>query len=489
MKRTEVVALLNQLEQRHPVNTWTVDGAHVWPLIRQRIGAALIKYQFPEEGSSDKGPAQAAKHMGFLLRGAWQWLVGLPRLGGNIVLLSENGHRVIHDGRVHDKFSDPLASAAVTLGHRAHVLEHLNGQRISGPRALRIRRTDISPAQALHAYLHWRRSRPAYAFFPELEKLLADVPAHLHRPGLDEFSAALFTFQQHLRFHRRFFAGEPPKAVFLVCWYSAESMALSHLCAQHGRPCIDLQHGVQGAGHIAYGTWAAIPPGGYTTMPRVFWCWDQQSADHIDQWATLGHRKALVLGDPWLETMAARATPLKRTDGTRTVLFTTYPPELLPRIVLDAMRTESPPVHWIIRAHPNRPGDAHEVRRLLEAEGLAHRATVTTAAEVPLAEQLLACDVLITDYSSVILEAARLNVLSLSWDDRARDLFAPQLADGRLHMVGTAAEMMSAIVAARSSAPAAQPLPDTAQRLARVLEAGSAIRRALAKNRSVDPAI
>src|SRR5207253_11421849 len=75
-----------------------------------------------------------------------------------------------------------------------------------------------------------------------------------------------------------------PSLAFVVNYYDARCMALILACRELGIRSVDIQHGVQGELHGAYGSWRRVPAGGYAVLPSIFWCWSGDEARTLRAW-------------------------------------------------------------------------------------------------------------------------------------------------------------------------------------------------------------
>lgn len=448
MTRSELIAFLNRLEDEHPVNDWWLDGARIWPLIRQKIGEEVLREELAKAEFTDVALFPLAERLKWLFQGMRD--LAFPRRpwdGDTILYFSENDHLIELSGVIHDKFADPWLRAMAGSRTKSVVIEHLRGKRVALPRALNVERIDISRPQAFHAALFWRLPKPTYDFEKELSEMLDKLPPGQTYPSLQVIRAQVRTWQQLVRFYSRWFRDRRPRAVFLVCWYSVEYMALCHVCSIMGIPCIDLQHGIQGHAHLAYGRWTKVPSTGYSLMPSVFWCWDASSASHINTWAQGTPHVALHLGSPWMEWIregaGLSARQRNRKDQSRKrVLYTAEPlPDLLPAVIIEAMKATKDAYQWLVRPHPTRPSDKENALATLAEHGLLDHVDVSAPAEMPLFHAL-DCDVHVTQYSSVILDAAMHGVQSISIDPHAKDIFKPHMDTGMLKVVDSVQDLL-----------------------------------------------
>ncbi|HWU43507.1 MAG TPA: hypothetical protein VN132_08715, partial [Bdellovibrio sp.] len=138
--------------------------------------------------------------------------------------------------------------------------------------------------------LGWILSRSLYNFKYRKNYFLS-------KPGLEQLENALLNkgFQQKnfLRLidkssHDLFFLSKifefifkrsKAKLLMLTDWYSTTNTAAILASKRLKMSSIDIQHGVQGEYHIAYGGWSGLEAAHQTLLPTHFWVW--QKSDQV----------------------------------------------------------------------------------------------------------------------------------------------------------------------------------------------------------------
>jgi len=214
---------------------------------------------------------------------------------------------------------------------------------------------------------------------------------------------------------------------FVNTYYSLEGLAFTRAARRLGMCAVDLQHGIQGLHHIAYGRWAAIPATGYSVLPQEFWVWSADEAENIDAWSacTKAH-KPRVTGNFWLQRWKhghdplvadylARARALRDSrPGTHHVLacLTWGVPEEENTKLVEAARLCGPELRWWWRLHPTQAGRRDQFARLLESRGL-DGSQVGLTTDLPLYALMSAADVTVAHSSTVIREAPQFGMRSV----------------------------------------------------------------------------
>ena len=466
MTRTECVAFLQDLEQRFDTGSLRFQGIRIWPLIRVKIGEWIVKDEVRPGAARGYTPRPIMGQLRTLLSGyydysSWRWR--LPQ--ADVLLHSSNRLRIELNNVVHDRFTDPLVDAASTLHLTSLVIDRDQTAGPTSPMAFRATRFDIRMAIEACAFLHWRRRLPSPDDVPGLAGLLAHVAQSVatdERHLMDQLHS--FTF--YLRFHRRLLRLSKPKCVFVICWYTMENMAIAQACHEAGVRCVEMQHGVQGPAHIAYGNWTAIGPEGYPLMPHIFWCWDEMSAEHINKWAAGTPHRALPLGHPW-HTLSPQAMPTPwKADGRKRILFTAQPlQELLPNVLLEAIRATISDAQWMIRIHPNQPEMLSTITADLNAAGLSDAVVINDPRTSSLATVLEGCSLHVTSFSSVVIEAWEAGVPSIAVHPTAAALYPEYLVSGALSMALRAEELIAKVRSATASERRNIALPPLSERL------------------------
>ncbi|MEO8068074.1 MAG: hypothetical protein ABI599_10320 [Flavobacteriales bacterium] len=160
---------------------------------------------------------------------------------------------------------------------------------------------------------------------------------------------------------------------------------------------------------------------------------------NIERWASGIPHRALYLGDPFLEhTAQLPGDARSKNDDRKRVLYAIQPlNDVVPALILRAIQATRSKVQWIIRTHPNLKHTIPAIVAILEKERLQQEVSIHDGSITPLAPILASADLHVTDFSSVVLEAASLGIPSAAVHPHAADLFPGQLAIGPLSMTLT----------------------------------------------------
>lgn len=469
MKPSEVIAFINCIEERFPVDQWQVDGLLIWPLLRIELCFRLDDFIV----SSEAKPSRSLWTKVYGVAGGWGKYLG--------AFLADHGHNESKDasaagavflshttcrtfpvaGEWYDAFCAPVAELLETLGLSRYVFEYAPRDEYRIPR--RDRSRFIQPQLswlAVRNQLMWpdaRRFEGEESFREFAEFFRRSCPgvappdpvrvrkrASLIRATADYFKARLKRLS--------------PRIGFVVTYYTNVGMAFCLACRELGIPSVDIQHGVQGELHPAYGRWHRVPAAGYDLLPSRFWCWSGDDARVISEWSGSVCRwhEPFVGGNPLLGLFQQDDNELVRQFDRRILSITPQePPSLkvlvtlqtgrgVPELLREVMAAAPPSWFWWVRLHPAMMAEREAIRDRL-GEFPAHRMNLDDATELPLYALLRHVDVHLTESSSTVIEADRFGVPSVICHETGEELFAGLVAAGSARVAYSRSDVLDAV--------------------------------------------
>lgn len=494
MLHHEIIALLNEIEDRFSVAAWTADGVSVWPHVRLKLRGMLL-HRYSTTFANSAQAAEQVLRKGVLampMRRTKALASGFGRYARAVVLdrahnaaapdgrphvafLSDGVSFVRRGGQWYEKFCDPLRDELEAQGQATFMFTQYNVYHAPRSRTSRFIQP-FSDLQLALGVLYGGRSvagvmagwRDWAAFIDWLDQRHAGVGTYIAR----SLPFDLWHIGRMRRYFARHLRALKAPAGFMVNYYNREGIAFVLACRDLGIPSVDLQHGVQGSGHGAYGSWCNVPAAGWDMLPDYFWCWDQASADAITAWAgTAGAHRPVVGGNPLLHSYlagsdfaasgtAALSERQARPDKCH-VLYTLS--GLEDRALLDGVirlvRQSADRCHWWLRLHPTAIDRKAEVRALVGAE-LADVVTLDAASDLPLFAVLAAVDIHVTEVSSTVLEAAQFGIPSCVIHVDALQFFAAQISAGAALHTPAEEDVLAGIRAFSARPAGSRPTPD-----------------------------
>jgi len=464
----DFIQWLHDVETTLPVATWRVDGLRVWPLIRLAIYAENFGAKVPEY-SQDAGVVSNVRNV---LTGFSTWARAFlsdrsnnssPDRTANAVFLGYSiGKQPMLEGKRYNPGLAPFVSLLERAGLTCSVWEMCPYGQYNVPR--------YTPSHFVQPYLIGQRigarlRSPKAADvvldrFDELSRLAAHVNLRLRYVRLAVLQREISYIRSLANGFKRWLRKSGAAFAFMAD-YGPREYALCVACRELGVVSVDVQHGVQGDLHPAYGSWFTVPPNGWEMRPNVFWCWDEESAAAIDHWAALcrGNHQAIAGGDPWremwmngtgeiVERYDAEIIAMKNAAAAAVHILVTleFHEDLLPDHVLGALRSSPPSWCYWVRPHP-----VNQRRRLAQAESILTHARVRhvdarRVVEMPLFGILRHVDCHVTvNISSVILEAEDFGVPSVACGPMATEYYPEQIKRGSLKVAFETEEILDAI--------------------------------------------
>lgn len=243
----------------------------------------------------------------------------------------------------------------------------------------------------------------------------------------------------------------------LVTYYCTEGMAFNLACREIGIPSVDIQHGVQGGLHPAYGRWHNVPKDGYTMLPDYFWCWSEDEVEAIQEWsARISSRHQAFVGGNLASNMFAQEdndfvmyfdppiASIKQQHRKAVHVLVTLQGLGLSEVVRQAITRSSTESFWWVRLHPAMMAERETIREILQKTGNAN-VNLDDASDLPLYALLRHIDVHLTEWSSTVIEADSFGVPSVICHDEGARLYAEYVASGSAVTAYTCRDLLAAV--------------------------------------------
>jgi hypothetical protein len=460
LTHTEIDTLFQELESRFAVDEWMCQGFHVWPLVRMRIYwiCAVLLGESAQQSSCFntwktrviRELGSAAKLVEARLRDNSQNVT--PQSVGlcDVALLSDGVSFTKLGGKHYERFCDPIEEFYASQGVRTFKLtpgtpllprcapSMLIGPRlrcIRGAAALQSRRQPaVAPPQGFEPMAQWLHERCGFSL------------------RWSTFQHEAFLVRQYSRFYKKVLKVLQAKLGFVVSYYANEGFAFCLACRELGIPTVEIQHGVQGALHPAYGGWRRVPIDGYEVVPQKFLVWSKIEGEAIRRWTeSLGPTHGpLVTGNLFLQLCQAEQLPLVSQLGGQvrplvnqeaiqvlyTLSYLESPSDIADMLATIARRDRGRRLQWWVRVHPAGLHRFAELQRAFAAAGVP-APQLQLATDLPLYALLPYMDVHVTGASSTVLEAESFGVRSVLVRPLGAELYPEQIASGiALHAEG-----------------------------------------------------
>jgi hypothetical protein len=455
MNRREIMDLINEIEESFPVDTWVVSDIHVWPLIR--IPLAMKLYALSSSSLTVKTEnifASRLKSIPIYLAG-WlrQYVSSVRDLSGNqrhitnadVFFLNHSTCRFLLNHAWYDVFCGPLIEGLGDLNLNSAIFEFTPRYEYRIPRYQkssyiqnRIDATKIISKLISAPYLSYRLDKysEVYEFaFRKCGIEILSIPKLLCRTNSIK-RLAMFWEKKLRRVH--------PKLVFMVTYYGDLGLALNLACTWLGIPSVDIQHGVQGDYHVAYGRWNNVPDTGYELLPHIFWCWSEDEKNAIDSWnnSCANRHQAIAGGNPWLNMWFNDDSsivkqhdqmlyePMHSQDEQINFLYTLQPGYDPPDWLLEYIINAPSEWKWWVRLHPGMSLEKERIKSLF-ARCNPTQVDIDNASCMPLPALLRYIDIHVTQFSTTVIEAADFQIPSIVLHENAEHIYAKYIQMNR----------------------------------------------------------
>lgn len=421
----DIKQLILDIEQKWPVDKWIINEIHVWPYIRIKIYTHFLSKLFAV-GSAENTATQS--HIGskdFIVK---KYINQVIEFVKSIVLLNffflklkkkkiiffgAHYHRILYRDEYFNRFYDSmveehnLEDEVYTIEYRRVNKENFNNKAI------------INLDQYLGLYkrvvkvfnrLKTRKDIYSLEGFEEFYEYV-----DLKNLGLEK--KQLLNWSNKINSAKGFFdiiykKVKPEKIIFLG-YYGLDDLTAAIVAANKiDLNTVDLQHGSQ-INNMAFGDWTKIPKGGFNTVVKEFWTWDEESKKNIDLWAgEVSVIKTKTIGQPYVSYWVNKKS--QNEEFQKKILYTLHLSNieemLTPEIIL---LIKSLQYQWVLRLHPRTSTSMEEIEKFLLSNGIKDKVILQTAIEKPLPEMLSESILHITNYSGSLIEARMMAIPSL----------------------------------------------------------------------------
>lgn len=444
MKPSGYLAILNDIEMKYPVNEWFSKGVRIWPIIRLSLAMKLH-----QQSETDSSTAKPIKKDHFLKRdyitpfNEGRKYANPPLVKSEVVFLTHTLFKAKIQDKWYDRFIDPLVDQLNDLNKNSYILEYSS----KGV----YRSNTIHPSKMIQFKLNLIRlktkminrfKRPDISFesFDEVNSILKQYGISMNSSL--SYVKYLTLIIDMSKYFEDLLKKSNAKVGMTVYYYGTEGMAFNLACSRLGIPSIDIQHGVQGKYHRAYGSWSNVPATGYELLPKKFWCWSEEDIKSINSWAAGTVHEAFIGGNPWLELwkssqdhnsfvnvykkQAKELIDSKKTD--RVILVTLQTGRDIPSLLIDIMNKGDRSWLWLIRLHPHMLEQFDSiVGKLNNQVDSTVSYNIEFATNLPLYAILPYTDLHMTEWSSAVIESREFGVKSILLHEFGKELFKKEI--------------------------------------------------------------
>lgn len=438
MNYSEIKDFINRIEKKYPVSEWTIDGIHVWPIIRGQINIRMMPNKVSNVNSIDKYVVDSnnqysivSKFNKISIKNKEKWLENLS----DVIILGEASTRVFMNGVWCDKFFDPIVDELNNMGLKVTYLERTLKNIYYIPTS----KSTIKIQEHLDYFnknVYFNNSIKRY--MPQFEEFKKELNNFIKLNGLNGYYIQnVMKYLDHMVFRIKYaknyfkfiFAKIRPIVGIMSIFHNIFSFAFSLACFECGIPSVEIQHGFINKKHWLYDGWNNIPKYGYEILPTYFWCWNDEGVDTINAWSCrTRYHKAIKGGYPYFymnkKNSKSLSSCVEKKDRMNleekeyiNILFSHQEGLGIPNYLIEAINKSPDNWRWHIRIHPRTiPMKKNEIKNLLDQYNKLN-IEYEKATSMPLLDLLNNIDVHVTMGSSVVSEAEALGIPSVVTDE------------------------------------------------------------------------
>ena len=442
MVPTGISKFILELEERFPVDTWKINGIDIWPIIRVKIQTKI------NISINTKFTRKPASYGGYSNYGFFQKIIrvfsSLSKINSlnkaDFIGTSNFSHRSVYKNEYYNKFYDPILDRVNSNGL---IIEH-NSKEFYSDYPIH----NSSKVMFFEDLFYYRyfinsvlRKLKLYKPIKKIElkgysDFLKELGTIKELNGLaDEFELKkmeylLFNLLTYKRVYSKIIKKTKPDYVFEICHYNVNSIALTIAANELGVPSVEIQHGGQPTVHMAYGVWTKVPDSGYNTIPEIYWNWDQESKENLDQWVSNNrHHKTIVLGNPWIDYFKSQLS----NEEKKYVLYSLQPISfelIFPPYLVDFIKN-NPEYKWWMRIHPTDINRKQDYLDFFNKNKIEDLVIFDDGSKLSLPETLSQSKLHITYSSGTLMEAAELGIKTIVLDtENAKNYFESYIEKG-----------------------------------------------------------
>jgi hypothetical protein len=455
MNREEFMNFINWLELNTPVTSWMVNGIHIWPLLRIKMYFENLKKNFHVINVSNY--RNNSKILERINNRRFSLFIKNPRQNHVCECLFVTN--TICNKEILNKYvniyTDPVIEKLKSKGKECIVLEQENILKYSPmPQGKR-----FYINQDINDFYKNFKFNKIEVSCQQVEKIIVILTRKnfLKTASFIINNFGMMKFLYDFKYFENLLTQVKAKFVYFTCYYG-EKMAFVAAARKMGIQTIDLQHGVQGDYHAAYGGWENVPDTGYLMLPDLFSVWSSQEKDSIIAWSSnlkCQSHGAVVEGNPWLNIWKGSNSFTKHYDelfakefsadkGRKRLLFTHQDASLWPEWFPNALQKVSSDTDIFFRLHPGSKGELPYWRKYFNKIGLEN-IILRRATYWPLLALIRNMDIHVTCHSTCVIEAAALGIQSVVITEDGKMYFKKQIQEGMCEEVVNEVQFLNRI--------------------------------------------
>ena len=422
----DIIELINQIEVDLKPQDWKVEGIDIWPILK-----ISLYYELSMKILSNRKVTNNRFHLiKRVLKAVYVSFKNKYNTKSSVLFVSDGISYISFFDKLYDRFCDPL-------------IEILNDSNVTWEKwdiAKDLTREKQFRSKNINAPLDLLIFKSIFFNFKYNASKHKNFAFILSDYINIKTSSSFFTAKTiqkkinsiclMVNWYKKQLIASKTKIVLLVCFYSERGMALIKACKDLGIKTADIQHGVQGELHAAYGNWLNSPINGYNTMPDTFLVWSENEAKLNKNSVIIGNVfeskwfKSNDLTNSYDEIVKSISKKLK---AKKNILFTVQYGIDYNYKQIELIKATQYEFNWLIRLHPVMSIDEKNTFiQLLIHNGIVNY-EIDLSTSLPLYAILRNTSLHVTHSSSTLIEALNFNVPTLLIDKLGQEYFSQNI--------------------------------------------------------------
>lgn len=423
MKLKEQFEFINALERKYPVDQWKVYGVDVWPLVRGTLFNNL--YLEDTKGKIHKKlPKKKFKLVEKLFRTFLCQFKAIIKDWKNNKLLKDSDilfltHTTCRTSKKSSFFWDSYCGDFENYFHSeglsTFALEWAPSDEYRTPRfrPTKYIQLQLTLFGKMYKFKKMEGKGCQLDFYEDFLTDLAQNNIHLDSITIVNIKRTVEVLTGQSNYFTKVLQKINPKLVMVVTYYDLGGYALIYAAKNLRIPVVDIQHGVQGDFHHAYGSWNKVSKTGYNIVPNGFWVWSDEEERTIKNSFGITQDLKIFIGGNLSLKAVIDSFEFSKKENCIDVLITLQPFVDCLTAVEALMERSDHNIRWWIRLHPGMMGELNDYIKKFE-QFRNPNIFVKEASVSSLFDILSRMDIHITFHSSVIIDAATLGIPSIS---------------------------------------------------------------------------
>lgn len=457
MVRSELMDLINYCELNYHVDSWIIENVHVWPLIRNDLffnNSDEFRLLCSSNQKTTKKIINTAETAVSFLKYISIFCRDYKKKAEiykeyQVVFLSDGISFTLLKNFWYDRFCDPIIDRLLEykirwlhlVPLRKYLVPRYRPSVFIQPKLDLIRVVNNIFSKRSNYQIEWILE------FKEMIIYLKNFKDEIVLPNIDSIKKYTFIIKCWSDYFKNILRKVNASVGLLVSYYSLTGMAFNLACNELSIPSIDIQHGLQGELHVAYGRFENVPDIGYELLPSIFWCWSNFETEIINKWCInkISRHRSILGGNLFLESWREgnknsyvkyydkKIIKLKKKyENTKHILFSLSGNEEIDKLdmMIRLIKNTRDNYCWWLRLHPCFLTQHRNIMNILNRHNLLKSVQIYGATKFPLYAILRHMDVHVTSISSVVIEAEKFRVPSVIFQKLGSELFYKQVLSG-----------------------------------------------------------